>query len=76
MEHNNENSSDQHERLTTLEEVVFGNVRTGEKGMKQKVDEMHEVLIGFKGVKGFFGAVVLIGAVLFAIKAWIFKELP
>lgn len=64
---------DKHERIQTLEEVVFGNPRIGEKGMKQKVDEMHEILVQFKGLKGFFGGIVLVGAVLVALKTWIFK---
>lgn len=65
---------DKHERIQTLEEVVFGNPKIGEKGMKQKVDEMHEILTQLKGIRGFFGIVVLIGATLVALKMWVFGK--
>lgn len=65
---------DRHNRIVTLEEVVFGNSKTGDKGMKQKVDEMHDILTQFKGVKGLFGMVLLVSSVLIALKMWIFNK--
>lgn len=50
-----------------IREVFFGNKETGEIGLIQKVNELHELLIQAKGVKSFMGIVILIGAVFGAI---------
>lgn len=70
----NKDCGDKHERIVILEEVVFGNPKTGDKGMKQKVDEMHDILTQFKGVKGLFGMVLLVSSVLVALKMWLFSK--
>ena len=61
--------------VTTLKTVVFGNKELGEKGMKEKVDEMHEILIQargiggfFSGIKGFLGIFIVIAAAIAIIK--------
>lgn len=56
-----------------MREVVFGNQRTGEKGIKQKVDEMHEILTQAKGWKSLGIIIVLIGASFAVLKEWIMK---
>lgn len=63
--------------VTTLKTVVFGNKELGEKGMKEKVDEMHEILIQargiggfFSGIKGFLGIFIIIATAIIIIKGW------
>jgi len=41
-----------HQRIDRL---LFGNEKEGEKGMKQKHDEMYDFLMSYKHVTGFFG---------------------
>lgn len=57
--------------VLVLKEVVFGNEKTKEKGMKEKVDEMHEILVQLKGIKGLFGIILLIGATIITLKTWL-----
>lgn len=59
--------------VKNLKEVVFGNEEIKEKGIKEKVDEMHNILIGLKGVKGLFGLVIMLGIFIATIKGWFFK---
>lgn len=61
-----------------LQHVVFGNEESHEKGMKEKVDEIHDMLIQAKGLSKFFGGVrgtlgllLVVGAVITLIKTWI-----
>lgn len=69
-----------HSRIATLEEVIFGNSKTGEKGMKQKVDEIHDIITQSKGVISFFGGlkgilgfIIVLGAVITIVKGWLIK---
>lgn len=66
------------ERIETLEEVIFGNPRTGEMGMKAKVDEIHTLLIQAKGLGGFIGGLrgglttlIVLTAAIAWFKGWI-----
>lgn len=68
------------QEIDTLNLVIFGNPRTGEKGMKEKVDEIHEILTKSRGVLDFFGGVrgilsfiIVIGAAFALIKGWLLK---
>ena len=56
-----------------LKDVVFGNKEIGEKGMREKVDDMHSILIQAKGIKGFFGLIILIGILIITLKGWFVK---
>jgi hypothetical protein len=58
------------DRIDTIEEVIFGNPKTGEKGMKEKVDEMHELLLQAQGWKKLGYSILLIAGVLAALKGW------
>lgn len=62
------------DRIDTLEGVVFGNPKTGEKGMKTKVDEMHDILTQAKGVKGVLYILIAIGGAIAVLKGWIFAK--
>lgn len=66
------------EEVRTLNYVIFGNPHTGEKGMKQKLDEVHEILLQSKGVISFFGGVkgilglaITVAAALTILKGWL-----
>jgi hypothetical protein len=59
--------------VTILKTVVFGNKELGEKGMKEKVDDMHEILMGFRGMKSILGVVILIGLAIATIKGFFIK---
>lgn len=63
-----EQCQNEHERIQTLEEVVFGNERTGELGIKQKVDEIHEILVQAKGLKGVLYLLIAIGGAIAMVK--------
>ena len=56
-----------------MREVIFGNNRTGEKGMKQKVDEMHEILTRAKGIPWLLGVLILMGGALAVLKGWLMR---
>lgn len=56
------------EQHDTMWEVIFGDPTRGEKGMKQKVDEIHEILIQAKGLKGVLYILIAIGGALAVIK--------
>jgi hypothetical protein len=58
------------EDIKTLNEVIFGDPKTGTKGMKEKVDEMHELLIQAQGWKKLGYSILLIAGVLAALKGW------
>lgn len=58
--------------------VLFGNEATKEIGMKDKVDEIHMLLVQAKAVGGFFGGIkslagwlLLIGAIIALAKGWL-----
>ena len=59
-----------------INRVIFGD-DPNDKGMKQKVDEMHDILISarniggfFTSVKGVFGWLLILGAFVALIKGW------
>lgn len=57
-------------RLETIEEVLFGNPRTGEDGMKKKVDEMHKLLTKASGVPWLIGMLILGAGAITAVKTF------
>ena len=65
-----EQGTKRNEQLDTLWEVVFGNEKTNDKGMKQKVDEMHDMLTQAKGLKNILGILISLGAAFAIMKGW------
>lgn len=69
--------TDEHFQQTTIDEirdikrVLFGDETTGEKGMKQKQDEMYEILVQAKGFKTLGSTILLIAAVIAVLKGWL-----
>lgn len=61
------------EDVETLKEVVFGNPKTGEKGMKAKVDEMHEMLVQARGLRGFLYILIAVGGAAAVLKGFFIK---
>ena len=55
-----------------LQHVIFGSDETQEIGMKQKVDEIHQIVTQLKGLKWIGGALILLSASIVALKT-IFK---
>lgn len=58
-------------------QVIFGDKDTGLIGMKEKVDEIHTILLQVKNVSKFFGGIgdalkwlLIITAVIGAVKGW------
>ena len=72
-----------HERQREVRDIkmlLFGNPATKEPGMKQKVDDIHDILTKSKGVIAFFGGVkgvlgfiLIVGAAVTLIKSWLVK---
>ncbi len=65
------------DRVEILERAVFGDESLDEKGMKKKVDEIHDLLVQakgiglfFGGVRGFFGILIVIASAWALIKGW------
>ena len=60
-----------------INHVIFG-LDPNEKGMKDKVDEMHDILIQarnvggfFTGIKGVMGWLIVLGALVALFKGWV-----
>lgn len=65
---------DEHELMMR---VIFGDKDHGEMGMKEKIDEVHEILTQIKGVSGFFSSLgawlkwlLVIGGFIGLVKGW------
>lgn len=56
--------------LTALKTSVYGDKALGVKGMNEKVDEIHTILVQAKGIRGFFGLTILIGALIVVLQSW------
>ena len=71
----NEHHRKDDEKIDTMYRVLFGDKATGEKGMIDKVDEIHTVFVkmsnGFSLLRWFFGAVIVLGLFIGTIKGWI-----
>lgn len=65
--------SQREEEHETLMRVIFGDEQTGEKGMKEKVDEIHQMIVQVNGVGSFLKWIIVIGASLAAVKLWLIK---
>lgn len=66
-------SPEQERELREMRDVIFGNPRTGTKGVSQKVDEIHEIIVQAKGWKSLGIIIVLIGASFAVLKEWLMK---
>lgn len=63
---------------STMTYVLYGNKENNEIGMKDKVDEIHALLVQAKAVGGFFGGIkslagwlLVIGALVALFKGWL-----
>lgn len=63
---------------STINYVLFGNKELKEPGMKEKVDEIHALLVQARNVGGFFtgikalaGWLLVIGALVALFKGWL-----
>lgn len=61
--------------FATLRRVLFGDAKTDEIGMKEKVDEMHKILTQAKGIPWFLGTILLVGGVIAYLKLWLTKSI-
>jgi len=73
------NTHEQHDkdRFEFLQRVIFGDKLTGEMGMKEKVDEMHDILTNVRGANRVFGGTVnyikmimIVVGIVGIIKGW------
>ena len=69
-------AADDRNQFDRLNRAIFG--EDGEKGMKDKVDDMYDILIQAQGIRSFFGGIkgglgiiIVIGAAWTIIKSWI-----
>lgn len=53
--------------------VLFGDPETGEKGMSEKVTDIHTRIVQVDGIGSLFKWLILIGGALGAIKLWIIR---
>jgi hypothetical protein len=65
------------ELLTTHNRVIFGDDKTGDIGIKKKIDELHTLLTQARNVSGFFGGlggtikwILVVAAVITVVKGW------
>lgn len=65
------------ENIALLNRVIFGDEVTGDIGMKQKIDDVHDLLMKARNVGGFFGGIggglkwlLIIAAVIAVMKGW------
>lgn len=75
-----DNYPQRQQELHEIRALLFGNPHTGEMGMKEKLDEIHNILTQSKGVIAFFGGVrgilgfvIVLGAVITVVKSWLIK---
>lgn len=59
------------DKLEKLWGAVFGDKETNTQGMKDKVDEIHQLLITAKGFKSTLSLILLIAAVIAVLKGWL-----
>ena len=64
------NHNEIREDIRTLQQVIFGNERTGDKGMKEKVDEMHEIIVAVRGWRALLYILIAIGGAVAVLKGW------
>lgn len=58
------------DEIAGLKVTVYGDKNKGVKGMNDKVDEIHTILVQAKGVKWVLHSILLIAAVLAVLKGW------
>jgi len=65
------------DNIDLLNRVIFGDEETGDVGMKQKIDDVHDILIKARSVGGFFGGLggtlkwlLIVAAVIVVLKTW------
>lgn len=58
------------DKIREVRETLYGNKEKNLKGMNEKVDEIHVLLVQAKGLKGFMNLILLFAASITAIKVW------
>lgn len=58
------------DKIREISETLYGNKEKNLKGMNEKVDEIHVLLVQAKGLKGFMNLILLFAASITAIKVW------
>ena len=64
---------DRNKQVEEMRVLMFGNARTHEKGMLEKVDEMHTILTQAKGIKGMLFILIAIGGALAVLKGFLMR---
>jgi hypothetical protein len=62
-------------RIKTLEDVVFDDPVTGEKGMLTKVNEMYRMMTQAAGIPFIIKSIILIGSAVAAVKYLFIKDI-
>lgn len=66
------NTLDIHDdHIAQIRNTLYGNKDIGLVGMSEKLDNIHEILVQAKGLKGLLNGVVLLAAVIAIVKGWI-----
>lgn len=71
---NRQSSKQTLDKFELYDRILFGEKVTGEKGLNEKVNDMHEILIQAKGIRGFFGGLrggLTILLAITAVLAWL-----
>ena len=58
------------DNIRDIRETLYGNKKKNLKGMNEKVDEIHVLLVQAKGLKGFMNLILLFAASITAVKVW------
>ena len=58
------------DNIRDIRETLYGNKEKNLKGMNEKVDEIHVLLVQAKGLKGFMNLILLFAASITAVKVW------
>lgn len=64
---------DEESMLKLHHRAIFGDDELGDTGMKNKVDEIHKMIVQVNGVGSFLKWIIVISASLAALKLWIIK---
>lgn len=59
--------------VMALKETLYGNTGEREKGMKEKLDEMYEIVTQLKGLKWILAGVMLFGGFIATMKSLLMK---
>ena len=64
---------DEENLLKLHHRAIFGDDELNESGMKDKVDEIHKMIVQVNGVGSFLKWIIVFGAALGAVKLWLIK---